>query len=165
MIAKSHITTTLNELDKLYNNASSQKKTIYFSKLAVIELCGWIEETLDMILIKHGNRNLKKNENKKYCKKQIVKRNYGFQYDENIRIMLIKLIGLIQVEKLEHELEKTAQITSLKSTLTGLKQERNEAAHTYLKGITRRFNAPSRTIGDFNNIKVILENIDNELRR
>lgn len=165
MIAKSHITSTLNELDKLYNSASSQKKTIYFSKLAVIELCGWIEETLDVILIRHGNRNLKKIENKKFCEKQIVKRNYGFQYDENIRIMLIKLIGLIQVEKLEHELEKTAQITSLKSTLTTLKKERNEAAHTHLKGITRRFNAPSRTIGDFNNIKVILERIDTELRK
>ncbi len=165
MIAKSYITSTLNELDKLYNSASSQKKSIYFSKLAIIELCGWIEETLDVILIKHSNRNLKKIENKNYCKKQIVKRNYGFQYDENIRLMLIKLIGLIQVERLEYELEKTAQITALKSTLTGLKQGRNEAAHTHLKGITRRYNAPSRTIGDFNNVKVILENIDTELRK
>ena len=89
------------ELDKLYNNATSQKKAIYFSKLAVIELCGWIEETLDDIIIKHGNRNLKTVENKNYCLNKIVSSNYGFQYNNNIRPMLINLLGLIQLEKFE----------------------------------------------------------------
>ncbi|GAA4244807.1 hypothetical protein [Winogradskyella damuponensis] len=165
MIAKSYIKSTLIELDKLYNSASSQKKAIYFSKLAVIELCGWIEETLDDIIIKHGNRNLKSVDNKNYCKNKIVNPNYGFQYNNNIRPMLISLLGLIQVEKLELELEKTAQITLLKSNLGNLKSTRNEAAHTHLKGVTRIYNAPSRTLGDFNRISTILEKIDNELRK
>tara|TARA_B110000027_G_C15947809_1_gene224204 strand:+ start:31 stop:528 length:498 start_codon:yes stop_codon:yes gene_type:complete len=165
MIAKSYIKSTLQELDILYNSASSQKKAIYFSKLAVIELCGWIEETLDEIIIKHGNRNLKAPENKEYCKIRIVNPNYGFQYNNNIRPMLISLLGLIQIEKLEFELEKTAQITLLKSSLGNLKSTRNEAAHTHLKGITRSYNAPSRTIGDFNRIAIILEKIDIELRK
>ena len=67
MIAKSYITNSLNELDKLYNKAASQKKAIYFSKLALIELCGWIEETLDDIIQKHANRKLRNNCNKAYC--------------------------------------------------------------------------------------------------
>ena len=165
MIAKSYIESTLKELDKLYNQASSQKKAIYFSKLAVIELCGWIEETVDDIVLRHCNRKLKNIDNKNYCKEKIIKTNYGFQYSQNIRPMLISLIGLIEVEKLENELEKTAQVTLLKSNLGNLKTSRNEAAHTHLKGITRTYNAPSRTIGDFNRISAILEKIDLELRK
>lgn len=165
MISKSYIESTLKELDKLYNQASSQKKAIYFSKLAVIELCGWIEETVDEIILKHANRKLKNNDNKKHYKEKIIKTNYGFQYSHNIRPMLINLIGLIDVEKLENKLEKTAQITILKNNLGNLKVSRNEAAHTHLKGITRNYNAPSRTIGDFNRISVVLEKLDTELRK
>ena len=165
MIAKSYIESTLKELDKLYNQASSQKKAIYFSKLAVIELCGWIEETVDEIVLRHANRKLKNNDNKTYCKEKIIKSNYGFQYLQNVRPMLISLVGLIGVEKIENELEKTAQITLLKSNLGNLKLSRNEAAHTHLKGITRTYNAPSRTIGDFNRICTVLEKLDCELRK
>lgn len=165
MIAKSYIESTLKELDKLYNQASSQKKAIYFSKLAVIELCGWIEETVDEIILRHANRKLKNNDNKTYCKERIIKNNYGFQYLQNIRPMLISLIGLISVEKLEDELEKNAQITILKNNLGNLKLSRNEAAHTHLKGITRNYNAPSKTIGDFNRISIVLEKLDTELRK
>ena len=59
MIAISYIDKTLKELDKLYNQSTSQKKAIYFSKLALIELCGWIEETLDDIILRHSYRHLK----------------------------------------------------------------------------------------------------------
>lgn len=165
MIAVSYIDNTLKELDKLYNTSSSQKKAIYFSKLALIELCGWIEETVDDIILRHANRHLKEKDNKSYCKDSIVKPNYGFEYKRNIRPMLISLIGLIEVEKLEKELEKTGQVTALKGHLGNIKDSRNLAAHTYLKGVTRNFNAPSRTIGDFNRIKPILEKIDQELRK
>ncbi len=165
MIAKSYIESTLRELDKLYNQASSQKKAIYFSKLAVIELCGWIEETVDEIVHKHASRKLKLSSNKTYFEQKIINNNYGFQYIQNIRPMLINLIGLIGIEKLETELEKTAQITLLKNNLGNLKVSRNEAAHTHLKGITRTYNAPSRTIGDFNRIYTVLEKLDVELRK
>jgi hypothetical protein len=165
MIAKSYIKSTLEELDKLYNQASSQKKAIYFSKLALMELCGWIEESLDDIVIRHANRNLKESNNKTYCKDSIVKPNYGFEYKKNIRPMLISLIGLIELEKLETELEKSAQLTLLKGYLGNIKDSRNSAAHTHLKGVTRRYNAPSRTIGDFNRISLIIDKIDSELRK
>ncbi|WP_108423430.1 endoribonuclease [Flagellimonas amoyensis] len=165
MVAKSYIKSTLAELDKLYNSASSQKKAIYFSKLALIELCGWIEESLDDIIIRHANRKLQNPDNKKYCEESIVKPNYGFEYKKNIRPMLISLIGLIEAERIERELEKTGQITLLKSYLGNIKDSRNNAAHTHLKGVTRRYNAPSRTIGDFNRISLIIDKIDTELRK
>ncbi len=165
MIAKSYIKSTLEELEELYNSASSQKKAIYFSKLAVLELCGWIEEIFDDIIIRHGNRNLKLLDNKLYTQEKIVNPNYGFDYKKNIRPMFISLIGLIQMEKLEKELEKTGKILLLKTYLGSLKVIRNKAAHTHLKGVTRTYNAPSQTLGDFQRICTILEIIDSELRK
>ena len=165
MIAKSYIKSTLEELNKLYYSASSQKKAIYFSKLAVLELCGWIEEILDDIIIRHGNRNLRLPANKSYTKEKIVNPNYGFDYKKNIRPMFISLIGLIQMEELERELEKTGKITLLKSYLGSLKATRNKAAHTHLKGVTMTYNAPSQTLGDFHRVCIILEMIDTELRK
>lgn len=165
MIAVSYIDSTLKELDRLFSDSTSQKKAIYYSKLALIELCGWIEESLDDIILRHANRHLKNSDNKDYCKKSIIKPNYGFQYKRNIRPMLISLIGLIELEKLEKELEKTSQITLLIGHLGNIRDSRNTAAHTHLKGVTRRFNAPSRTIGDFNRIKPILISIEEELRK
>jgi hypothetical protein len=165
MIALSYISSTLTELDRLYNKSTSQKKAVFYSKLALIELCGWVEETLDDIILRHAYRHLKDKDNKNYCKNRIVKPNYGFEYNKNIRPMLISLVGLIEVEKLELELEKNALITLLKGHLGNIKESRNIAAHTHVKGITKRFNAPSRTIGDFERIKPILLRIDKELRK
>ncbi|QPH40670.1 endoribonuclease [Pedobacter endophyticus] len=164
MIAKSYISASLHELEKLYLHSKSQKKTIYFSKMALIELCGWIEETFDDIVVRHANRNLLSSHNRDYCKKSIVKKNNGFHYENNVRPMFISLIGLIEVEKLENELEKTARITLLKSYLENLKGIRNDAAHTHLKGITKTYNAPSKIMGDYINILSILEEIDKWLR-
>lgn len=165
MIAKSYISKNLQELDKLYNDASSQKKAIYFSKLALIELCGWIEETVDDIVIRHAYRNLKENSNKEDYENTTVKNTYGFDYKRNIRPLLLNLIGLIGVEKIERKLEDTGQITLLKGYLGSIKVSRNQAAHTHLKGITRTYNAPSRTINDFQRIVLVLEKIDQELRK
>ncbi len=78
--------------------------------------------------------------------------------------MLINLLGLIEIERIEKKLEKTGQITLLKGYLVNVKDSRNTAAHTHLKGVTSTHNAPSRTINDFNRIRIILEHIDKELR-
>ena len=47
MITKSYLLKTLNWLDQLYNDPTADDKKIFYSKLALIELCGWIEETMD----------------------------------------------------------------------------------------------------------------------
>lgn len=48
MVTKDYLLKTLNWLDQLYNDptADDQKTSSYY-KLALIELCGWIEETMD----------------------------------------------------------------------------------------------------------------------
>jgi len=53
MITKSYLFKTLNWLDQLYNDPTADnQKTSSYSKLALIELCGWIEETMDDIVLR-----------------------------------------------------------------------------------------------------------------
>jgi hypothetical protein len=164
MIALSYITSSLNELDKLYNEATSKKKAIYYSKLATLELCGWVEDTLDDIVLMHANRKLKKKSNRKYIRKEIVKRTNGFQYEFHIRPMLISVIGLITLERIERKFEKTGKISTLKNSLSNLRESRNKAAHTHLKGAMSNYDAPSVIRGEFQKIKTVLLELDSELR-
>jgi hypothetical protein len=164
MIAISYITNSLDELEKLYNEATSKKKAIYYSKLATLELCGWVEDTIDNIVIMHANRNLKNKDNKNYAKKQIVNRTYGFQYEKHIRPMLISILGLITLERVEDKFEKNGKITLLKNLLSNLKGSRDKAAHTHLKGSMNNYDAPSLIKGVYGQIKPILIELDAELR-
>ena len=66
-----HLLKNLNELDKLYNGAKNKendKQAIYYSKLALLELCGWIEESMDDIIRRYSNPKLKGKDNKEYLK-------------------------------------------------------------------------------------------------
>jgi hypothetical protein len=164
MISKVTIEQTIQQLDSLYNNASSQKKKIYYSKLGVIELCGWIESTFDQITLGYANRRLTLADNKKFVKKHIIKPNYGFEYYTNVRPMLMKLLGLINLEWIEKRMDSSGKITQLVALLQNLKDARNKAAHTFIKGTTITYDAPSVTLTNFNNLYTIVIELDNQIR-
>ncbi|WP_279463930.1 hypothetical protein [Aeromonas veronii] len=151
MITKSYIYNNLKDLDRLYSNSTSNKKKLYYSKLAMLELCGWIEETMDDIVQKCANRVLKEKTNRLYVEKQIIKPTYGFEYDKHFKKMLICVVGLIYIEKVESKVDQV-KYTLLKSSLNNLKVARNREAHSHLKGITRTVDAPSVTLNNFNNV-------------
>jgi hypothetical protein len=157
MIAKSYIESNLKEIDRLYNNTTSLKKTNYYSKLAILELCGWIEITMDEIVLTYAKKKLKHVDNKKFVKER-VKKNYGFDYNNNLKPLFYIIIGIVHYEKIEKKLERHGKITILKSTLDNLKTSRNNAAHTYSKGTTTTFDAPSLILNEYNKIcPIILE--------
>ena len=163
MIAKSYILNNLQALDRNYRKAKSAKAAQFSSKLAILELCGWIEESMDDIVLRCARRNLVDVANRTYCEKEIVKRTYGFDYHNNFRLMLIKVLGLIAVEKLERGIDATIH-GRMKSALSTLKQQRDSEAHTHLKGITRTINAPSVTIAQFRPVYDGLVAIDDIIR-
>jgi hypothetical protein len=148
MIARSYIESNLKQLDRLYNSAGSQKMKLYYSKLAMLELCGWIEETMDDVVIKCANRVLKVHSNKAYIADKVVKPTYGFEYEKHFRRMLVFVVGLMSVEKIEKNVD-AVKYARFKSALGSLKAARNKEAHTHLKGITRTVDAPSVTMRNF----------------
>jgi hypothetical protein len=121
---------------------------MFFSKLAILELCGWIEESMDDIIMRCADRNIKETKNIDHVKSQIVAPTYGFEYHRHFRRMLIQLIGLVNVERIERTVDPIKR-DRLKSTLSSLKKVRDPEAHTHIKGVTPVINAPSVTIVQF----------------
>jgi hypothetical protein len=156
------ISTTLTELDTLYNSNPGQAS--YFSKLALLELCGWIEQTMDSILIDCANTKLIDPSNINFVTNNVIKRTYGFHYEDHFRPMLMKLIGLITLEKIETTLKTTGDLPLLTSQLGSLRANRDQAAHTAISGVTHSYDAPSRILGYLTRIHPILVKIETQIQ-
>ena len=78
--------------------------------------------------------------------------------------MLSQVIGLTGVEKLEKKVDPT-KFQILCSVLVTLKSSRDLEAHTHIKGVTRRLNAPSITIVQFNQVYDGLKDIEEKLKK
>jgi len=163
MIVKGYIISTIEELEKLYNKHQSLKKDIYYSKLALLEFCGWIEESFDSIAKLSVSNKIKTNVFKKILKDTIEK-NYGFQYSANFRPMLIKTIGIEKSEKIEQKIDKMGNVQILSTTLGNLKKVRNDNAHTYIKGTTTFIQTPSITKSQFLTIYPIIKEFEKEVK-
>lgn len=99
MIFKSTITKTLTDLDRLFNKESNPTKQLFYSKLALMELCGWIEITMDAIIEKAYKKNISQPCNIKIVQ-NIIKKNSNLHYDTNFKSMLTYVIGLSLIEKI-----------------------------------------------------------------
>ncbi|MBB2678928.1 UNVERIFIED_ORG: hypothetical protein GGI61_002488 [Rhizobium esperanzae] len=132
MVVKKHIEQNLTHLDQAYRKETDQKKATYFSKLAILELCGWIELSMDDIILGHCDRKIKLPANTRLIKDS-VKRTYGFDYEKHFRKMLINLVGVVACETIEAAVNAAAK-AKLEAQLGTLKTVRDGLAHTYLKG-------------------------------
>ncbi len=164
MVAKRSISCNLSQINRLFNTSKNQKMTLYYSKLAILELCGWIEESMDEIVLNHANHHLKNTPNRTWVKDKVVNRTSGFEYDRYFRQMLISILGIIKVEKLEGKLD-SVKFTLLKSSLVTLTKCRNDEAHTHIKGVTKTIDAPSVTQTRFTAVFEGLKNLESCMRR
>lgn len=139
--------------------------TFLYAKLVIIEVGGWVEMSMDD-LVKRAGRGLKDSDNIKHLDNEIIKKNYGFDYDRNFRPMLTKAIGLVRLEKLEGRLDVAKQ-TKMKAALELLKKARNAVAHTYVKnpagGTT--IAAPSVSMSYFRDICDGLKDIEANMKK
>jgi hypothetical protein len=163
VIARTYIVGNLEAINRSYVRASSHRESLFFSKLAILELCGWIEESMDDVVMRCAMRHLRHGDNRTYCENDIVRRTYGFDYHANFRLMLIRLLGLINVENIESRVDQN-KYDSMVATLSTLKTQRNTEAHTHLRGTTRTINAPSVTIAQFNPLYEGLTEFDRVIR-
>ena len=118
---------------------------------------------MDDVIMTCATRHLLEPDNHKYCKNDIVKRTYGFEYEKNFRFMLIRLLGLVNVEKIEARVDQGKR-DSMKAALSSLTGQRNTEAHTHLKGVGRTINSPSVTIAQFQPLYDGLTEFDRVIR-
>lgn len=148
MVVKTYILTSLNRLNSQFRNAKSQQQSLYVSKLAIIELCGWIEVTMDEIALSLMRAQRVGIDNTTFIKKNVIKRNYGFSYDFNFKRMLASCVGMKFIDLIEDKCD-AAKFLRMNTALEYLVTSRNAAAHTYIKGTTATLDAPSLTIAKF----------------
>ncbi|WP_428683653.1 hypothetical protein [Sphingopyxis sp.] len=162
MISKTYILANLRRLDAAYSQSTHQKHAFYFSKLAILELCGWIEMSMDDIVMCHCRRNVREQKYRDYVQRQIVDRTYGFDYERHFKSMLIRLVGVIAFEKIERNISVPVQ-TRFIAELGNLKSLRDGLAHTYAKHVPM-IDAPSTTTGRFTSLYAGLKAYDDALR-
>jgi hypothetical protein len=161
MISRTDISNTIDDLDKLFNAHPSEG--IYFSKLALLELCGWIELTMDCIITDCAVAKLTDPGVVKSVSDDIVGPVFGFHYAQHFRQMLMKLIGLITLEQVEQPLIVSGQLHVFKSQLGSLYEIRKRAAHTNIHGVTITYQAPSSIKGFLNNLFPVLQQYETAL--
>jgi hypothetical protein len=106
------IKNSLEDLKGLYESVLTSKlpsdlqtrRLQFYSKLAILELCAWIEEAQDGIILDYIQLNLLEESNIESVR-NMVRRNPSFDY-EKFRAFLIHIIGIISVERLEAKLKQ-----------------------------------------------------------
>lgn len=163
-VSKASIQKNLIQINDLYKNATSQTKAQFYSKLAILELCGWIEESMDNIVSSCAKQHLEDSDNVEFVEEEIVRPTYGFKYGKHFRNMLIRTMGIINVERLERRLDKV-KFHIMKSALGTLEQTRDRQAHTHIKGTTKRLAAPSVTQSQFQKVYDGLKDVEDCIRK
>ena len=161
MISETLVLENLRMLEILYTNSPTDRERLFYSKLAILELCGWTEECMDTIIGECKNRKVQDDGIKKYLD-DVVTNNWGFDYSRNFRSMLFQVIGAVGVEILEKSVDQI-KFQVFCSALATLKTPRRSLAHTHITGTTTTINAPSWTIAQFSHVFEGLKEIEAKL--
>ena len=136
------------------------------SKLAMLELCGWIETYLDSLVERSGQCCGFDND---WIKDKITKPNYGFSYNDHLRPMLVNLIGERGVKSVESNIEKSKPgvLEQLKSDLGSLWKNRGYLAHSNMAAPVKQqvtINAPSWSLNRQRIMAKSLDSFEKELK-
>lgn len=162
MICKTYIAANLKKIECLYNSSTSVQKSLFYSKLAVIELCGWIEISMDDLIDRLALRHLRQKKNITYIQKEVVRRTHSFDYENNFLLMIQAIIGRKGIEQMNKRV-KDGLILPLIGALSTLKTARDQLAHQYIKGTTVNIDAPSVTNARFFTVLKGLKSIETVL--
>jgi hypothetical protein len=153
------VAATLAELDTWYNAAGlSIDRTNLLSKLATIELCGWLEGEFDRLIriVAIGRVS-----DAAWIESQVIEYTFGFRYDKHWRTMLCKVVGEVFAQRVEAAMEVAhpGDLQQLRTLLGQLWKNRCSFAHADLtanRAAMLTFNAPSLAISQHATLKAIL---------
>lgn len=143
---------SLNVLDAWYNEPSvGNDRPKLLSKLALLELCGWIEESFDKLIRNVDLITINDNE---WVNNSVIKRTNGFTYLSHFRPMLVTLVGEFSVRRIESEMQKNCngELERMKSLLGTLWDKRCNLAHADVGANVAaqiKFDAPSWSINQY----------------
>lgn len=142
---------TLNLLNAWFEEETTAERPKLISKLALLELCGWLENWMDDFI-----KELAHDQNCaiEFIDASIIKPNHGFNYKDNFRAMITKIMGEYCMTIVERRFEAAhpGDLERLKNHLGQLKRLRNDFAHNQYNAVIitqAHFQAPSFLITNF----------------
>ncbi len=144
-----------------YNDPlTTTHEQILYSKLAIIEFCGWVEESLDQIIKDYIVRTISSG-NQRYVEDNIIRLNFGFTY-KNFKNMFGHILGIKNYEIFEYLFnDPSGRILVFETKLKDYSLKRNDAAHNSTPvGTTLTYYAPSTVLADFHLIKSFFIDIE-----
>ena len=97
MVDYTDIENILVKLDIMYTGESDAHNQILYSKLALLELSGWIEQSFDIILKDYMLIHIS-SLYFQYAEKAVISKNNSFKWDTNIRTMFRNILGMKNLE-------------------------------------------------------------------
>ncbi|MFA5848218.1 MAG: hypothetical protein WC855_15115 [Thermodesulfovibrionales bacterium] len=140
MASKSYIENNLKIIARLFKTAKGDKEPLLLSKLAIVEFCGWIEDSFDEVFYKCLRKNIRERRNIEHIEKAITL-NSGFSYKRHFRNTLASIIGYKHFENIERKCNSLI-IDRFRNALNKLEAPRNTEAHSYIKSV-RNIDSPS----------------------
>lgn len=171
---------TLKEIDDFYKyqdlNSQYNIPNELLCKTAILELCGWLEEFFDNLILKYSNQLYNDLFHSEFsnsttssidCNKKVkdeIDSIYGLSYKNHLRKLLILSIGIPTLLIIEEKVG-TQDIERLSTELGILHKQRNELAHnSYPKIIQHKtLDAPSVTLQKLNSVYPILVKLEEQL--
>lgn len=160
MIRKKEIHDDLVFLETLHNAAlvtgAHPNLATYYAKLAIIEYCGWLEESFDKIARRSVKNRLASTIELERC----IRKVHGFEFERHFMHLMKQVVGLRACEELKRQLGTDGSDAVLSAELDNLKTRRNNAAHVNSRiPVTTAYDAPSVVLNSLNRTYPILRRI------
>lgn len=154
---------SLKELDRWFNELpGGTERPKFLSKLATLELCGWLEHRMDTMVLSAGTLT---GLDADWVQSKVLKDNHGFTYQAHLRRMLAQVVGESGIAHLEVTFEQASpgKLEQLKGNLTTLSTSRGMLAHTHTGAQLARqqtINSPSWSLNQLRVISKLLDQFE-----
>jgi len=139
MLSNAELIQSLDELEKIYQLSTTPRDSKMHAKHALLELCGWIEEAEDYVVL--GCAKKLTDTTLKDLVEEKTKFNSAFHFEKNFVPLLALVIGLTKFEQIKNKLTNTGiYFSSLVTTINSLKTPRNDHAHTHFESTKLNIN-------------------------
>ena len=164
MIDFTTIHTNLAHLDAEYSSTTDITMSILYSKLAVIEFCGWIEVSIDTLAKDYLNNSIL--DHTLIGKvESFIDGHYGFNYDRNVLPIICSAIGTSNWENII-DICPVSDFANFLTVLGNYKRMRDSAAHTnVIIGITMTYYSPSVVLNDYYKIKPAIHFFESQIAK
>lgn len=131
MLSTVELLKNINVYQAHYNSAQDLRELLLPSKAALLDVCGWLEESMDRVVIDCASRCQLSSSRVQSIQREYIRRTSGFEYERHFEKMLTAVVGFRVLEQAEALIGITT-LTPFTSAISSLVPLRNHYAHTHL---------------------------------